>query len=135
MRRYSWYLQRLKYDGKHNNIITFPMFRRYSWYLQRLKYDQKHKNMFTFAMLRRYSRYLQRLQYDGKHDNIVTFAMFRRYSYGTSSAPKYVYIYIWHLQRLHMAGCFFSVLASLRSTMVSLIDLTVSLKVPRAPRV
>ena len=64
------------------------MFRRYSWYLQRLKYNGKHNNIFTFAMFRRHSWYLQRLKYDGKHFNIITFAMFRRYSYGTSSGSN-----------------------------------------------
>ena len=37
--RYRGYLQRLKHDGKHNNIVAFAMFWRYSWYLPRLKYD------------------------------------------------------------------------------------------------
>jgi hypothetical protein len=53
--KYSWYLQRLKYDEKHNHIVVFTMFWRYSWYLQRLKYDAKHNNIVVFAMLWRYS--------------------------------------------------------------------------------
>ena len=43
--RYSWYLQRLKYHGKHQNIVVFAMSWRYSWYLQRLKYNGKHTNI------------------------------------------------------------------------------------------
>ena len=88
--RYSWYLQRLKYDGKHNNINIFAMFWRYSWYLQRLTNDGKHKNSCIFAMFWRYSWYLQRLKYDEKHKNIIIFAMFWRYS--------------WYLQRLKHNG-------------------------------
>ena len=87
--RYSCYLQRLKCNAKHNNIVVFAMLWRYAWYLQRLKYTPKHNSIVVFAMFRRYSWYFQCFNYDAKHNNVIVFAMLLRYSWYLQPCAPY----------------------------------------------